>query len=226
MGNAEVFDRDTDRGLLADNAVARSLDDTEAAVGFLARRRNQHVKRRSAGRGIRDVVHLAVGDGDGAGEARARDIGQGTVDRREQTGAGIATFRNGDGPQLEVAELAGLLLDCRAGAIGKASTIANRHRGRLIHNEQANVGKVLAAFLHDAGAGKPEHQDGEAGGAQDRAAGAAECGQQDDQQCQGAERGDRPDREQGLEAQSGDDFFGSHCPNLCRMAGTWTWSPL
>ena len=68
MRYAEILDGDAQRDRLADDAVARRLDDPQAAVGLLALRRDQHIEWRTARRRVGNVVHLTVGDGDRAGE--------------------------------------------------------------------------------------------------------------------------------------------------------------
>ena len=65
--------------------------------------------------GTRQVVHLAVSDGDDAAQAAARDVGQSPVDRGEQPGSSASGFRDRDGAQLEIRKLSRLLLDRGAG---------------------------------------------------------------------------------------------------------------
>ncbi len=102
MRRAEILDGDTYCRGLADDAVARCLDHPEPAIGLFALRRDQHVERCTARLGIRDVVHLSVGYGDGAGQPRPRNVGQCAVDAGEQPRSRIAAFRHRDGPKLEV----------------------------------------------------------------------------------------------------------------------------
>ena len=230
MRHAEILDGDTQRGGLADDAVTRRLDDAEAAVGFLALGRDQHVQRRAAGRRVRNVVHLAVGDGDRAGQPRARDIRQRSVDGAEQAGAGIAAFRHGDGAQLQVGKFRRLLRDRGPRRLGQSRAIADLHRGGLVDHQQADVGQVFAGLLHQPRTGQPEQQHREAGEPPDRAACPARGGECHHQQRQHAECGDQPERQQRIEAQGGDGFRGAHrdayCPSRCNIAGTCTWSPL
>ena len=155
-------------------------------------------------------MDLAVGDGDGAGEAGARNIGQSSVDRGKEAGAGVAAFRHGDGAQFQVRQFGGLLGDGGAGGFGQSGAVADLHRGGAVHHQKADIRQRLSCFLHQARAGEPEQQHGEGGESQDGAAGAAPGGEGDDQQGDEAEDGDEPDRQQRVEAERGDGLFGVH----------------
>ncbi len=207
--HAEILDGDAQRDGLADDAVAGRLDHAQPAVGFLALRRDQHVQRRAAGRGLRDVVHLPVGDGDRAGEAGARNVGQRPVDGGEQPGAGIAAFRHGDGAQLQVRQLRRLLARsaARAASARRArsptcieavwSTTSRPISGRLSRVSCTSRGPAS----HSSSTAKPARRQQRAAR---RAARAASATTSSDEH---AERGDQPERQQRIEAERGDDLF-------------------
>ncbi len=195
MRHTEILDGDAQGDGLADDAVTRRLDDAQAAVGLLALRRDQHVERRAARRRFRNVVHLPVGDGDRAGQSRARNIRQRAVDRAEQACAGIAALRHGDGAQFEVRQLRRLLGQRGPCRVGQARAFADLHGRRLIDHQQADIGQIVPAFLHHARAGQPQQQNGKAGDPPHRPARPAEGGDRDHQQRNHAEYCDQPQRQ-------------------------------
>ncbi|MEJ0018165.1 MAG: hypothetical protein WDN25_16670 [Acetobacteraceae bacterium] len=189
MRHAQILDGDPQGDGLADQAVAWRLDHAQAAVGLLTLRRHQDIERRAARWRLRHVVHLAVGDRDRAGQPRARDIRQRPVDRAEQPGARVAALGHGDRAKLQIRQLPGLLCDLGACRLGQPRTLAHAHRRALVDHEQADIGQVVAALLHHAGAGQPQQQHREGGEAPHGAARTPERGQRDGEEGQHAEGG-------------------------------------
>ena len=72
--------------------------------------------------------------------------------------------------------------------LGQARAVADLHRGGLIDHQQADIGQVVAGFLHQPRAGEPQQQHGEAGEPPHRAARAPEGGERHHQQRERAER--------------------------------------
>ena len=123
---------------LADDAVPGGFNDADTTVHFLALGGNQHVQWRAVRRGLlvrRDVMHLTIGDRDGAGEPVARDIRQGLTDGAEKTCAGITALRHGDGAQLKARHPRRLTGDRLLGRLGQGGAIADLHGGSLVHDQ-------------------------------------------------------------------------------------------
>ena len=100
------------------------LDDADAAVGLLALGGDQDVDGASGGRGG-DVVDLAVGEGDDAGQAGAGDVGQGAVYRGEQGGAVVAALRHVHRAEFQVRDVRRLLLQAGAGGVAEGGAVAH-----------------------------------------------------------------------------------------------------
>ena len=226
-GHAEIVDRDAQHHGLADDPVGGRLDDAEPAVGLLALGGQQEMERRGR-RGGGDVMHLAIGESDDAGEPRARDLGERPIHGREQARAVMAAFRHGDGAELEVGQLRGLRLDAGDRGIAERDAVAGVHRGGVVHHEEADIGQAFARLLHEARPGEPGEQHGEGEAAPQRAARAPQQSEAEHGEAEDAERAEHPEGQRRIEADRGDRLIEMHayCPSRSRMAGTCTWSPL
>ena len=186
-------------------------------------------ERRFGGGG--DVVHLAVGDGDDAGEPRPRDVAKRTIDGREQAGAFRTGFRHGDRAQLEVRQAARFRLDFRARGFGELSAIADAHAGGLVDDKQPDIRQRLACFLHEPRAREPQQQHGEG---EEAPHGAGRAPPKGDGERENGETGEPASSQTGTPGSNRIAAMAcsrcmvahAHCPSRSRMAGTWTWSPL
>ena len=158
---------------------------------------------------VGDVVHLAVGDGDRAGQARARDVGQRAVDRAEQARAGVAALRHGDGAQLQVRAAsppAGSMRGARR--LGQprrdrrsASTPSGRPpAGRYRAGCRGSPAPARGPASQSSSTAKPASRQTVPRARRNAASATTSSGDH-------AERGDQPERQQRLEAQCGDDLL-------------------
>ncbi len=224
-GHPQILDRDPDGHVMPDQAEGRRLHNAQPAVGFLAAGRDQHMQRRWQRHRGR-VVHLPIGERHDAGEARLRDIRQRPVDRGKELGSVMAAFLDHDGAQLQVRHPRGLGGQRRPGSVTQRGAVADLHRGRLVHDQQADVGQGIPCLPHQTWARKPQQQHAERQGTPRRPTRPAKYGRQ---QCDQAQRRECRERRPGqcrIEPQCGVGLFKPHWPSRSRMAGTWTWSPL
>ncbi len=210
MRHTEILDRDPQRHGMTDNSVRGSLDDAQAAVDLLSSRRDEHVERHAARRGLGNVVHLAVGDGDDPGEPRARNVGERAVDRREQPRSGVAAFGHGDRAQLQVGQLRRLLLDGAVRRLGEARAVADLHRGGLVDHEETHIRQGFARLLHEARSGEPKQQHREGKTPPDGPARPTPGRGREHQDAQKSEQRDEPYGNQRVEADTRDRLFEMH----------------
>jgi hypothetical protein len=213
---AEILDDDAERKGAADDAVAGGFQNAHPSVPFLAFGGEQGVQRDGRGR-LRQVVHLAVGDGGDAGEAVGRDVGEGALGFGPELGAFGAALGDADLAQLEVRHAGGLGAQAGGGGVGKVGTVADLHGGGAVHHHQEDVAQALAGFAHEGGAGEPGEQDGIRGCAQPAAAGAAPDREAGGADAERGEQGQQRNGQAGREAEGGEGL--GHAGLLC--PGEW-----
>ena len=222
------LDAEAHRLFLAHHAEARGLLDHHLAV-LLAPRAGDDGVQRAAGVGLRRVlrriVHLPVGDHDGAGEALGRNVGQRAVQRLEGARAVVLRADAGlhlDGAQFSVGQPGDRRLQRRF-RLGRAGVAAGTFLAeRAVDHRNRDVGQRLALLVAHRRVGEGGKQDGQRQGAQQGAAGARQGKRCDQHEAEHAHDGDDRPGQHGVEA----DAPGTHWPSLSSRAGTWTWSAL
>ena len=214
--------------LLVDEAEARRVGDLDAAVELVRAAGDEPMHRRVEAerrRLVGDVVDLAVGDHDGAGDARRRHVAQRPRQRAEQRGrravGRIVAGLRLDRAHLELGIAGEALLDRRFGLVGLLRAVLDRLALAAVDDERDDALQRIALLLQDHRVEEREEQRGDGEDADHRAAHA---------------RGDQRQRQHhGRHRQDGDDGPGEerrevdrpgHWPSLSSSAGTCTWSAL
>ena len=205
----------------------RGADDMQPAVAFALAADDQRMNRcieAERGRIFRHVMHLAVGDEDGAGDAFARHVGERPFERREKRRAFLVAriARNGYDARFDAVGARETFLKHRKRGVRFARAVANVLALAAVDHDGGDVGHRFAVFLPDGRVQHRQHEDGECGGAQRCAARAAPCRIEEHRnarQCQQHNCQQRYDRVE-------DDVPGhprvSYCPRRSRRAGTCT----
>jgi hypothetical protein len=193
--DAEVFRHHTQLDAAPDDAEARRLDQPQAPVGFAGAAGQQGVEGRVDRRGVRHVVRLPVRQGDDAGEARARHLGQRPLQRREQARALVAGLRHLDDAEFEVGQAAGARFDgpprrldpCRA--VADARAVARSTRSSAMSGRVSRVSSTRRGFpsASSSSANTPARSHAPAR--------AAPEGRHEDEQRHRGERGQEPRRQ-------------------------------
>ena len=230
--SALVLDAVGDGLRLPDDAEARRRDQHDAAVALVLVAGDQRVHRRGeAERGGvgRHVVHAAVGDHDGAGDAVVRHVGQARLERGEQPRAvGLAVGLAG----LDEAHL----------DAGNAARAARRARARTASvccvrspNSWLGLLSMTTAATEVSGSRSSRVNDGLASASTNSASatmrtdGAAAARQHQQHREHERDRERRPDDVVGHERGECDAEVQrrfSYCPSRSSSAGMWTWSAL
>ena len=183
-----------------------------AAVGLARSAGQQRVEGRVDRGRLRRVMRLAVGEGDDAGEARARHVRQRPLQRGEQARALVAGLRHLDGAELQLRQAARARLDRLPRRLDLRRAVADAGAVAAVHQQQRDIGPGLPGFLDEARVGQGEQQQREHPGAQPRAARAAPEGRHQRDRRQGAEGDQQPERQDGGEVDAGDDLV-----HACRV---------
>jgi hypothetical protein len=139
----------------------------------------------------RHVVHPAVGDEDGAGDAIRRHVGERRIERGEQAGAvglavGLAGFHH---PHLDAGNALEALGHRGACGLGLSRALAEALARALVDHDHRHRGERIAVFAGERGIGERKHEQRQRRGAQQGAPAARDQHQRSD--CRG-DRGGRP----------------------------------
>ena len=162
---AQIVDPEAQHRPLPDNGEARRVQHGQLAVTLAARSCHQHLQRgmqrKRFGRGR--VMHLAIGDQDGAGHPSRRHIGQRRVQGTKGLGAIVLAGRGG-GDAGFAHDQARLLrqqpLDLGPRGFGLLAALAQRHALRAVGDDHGHIGQRGVFFLHQQGAGQGKQQYG------------------------------------------------------------------
>jgi len=220
-----VVDAHDDLDRPPDDGEARRAFDDQPPVALVAIAGDQRMDRpaRRLGRGG-NVVHLAVGDQKGGGEARTRHIGECAIERFIEPRAVARCAGRAHDPQFEIAHGAHTVADLLDRGLGTRAPLADRLAWRFVDDHHRDVVQHLALFLDRVGIGEAKHQ---ARGTERAPHGAARAPPPQDEQQKTDERPqhrERRPRQQRLE----DDrkFGGVHRRSRSMIASMWTWSAL
>ncbi len=176
----------------------------------------------------RNVVDLAVGDHDDAGEALPRHVGHRPVERGEEPGAVVAgaglRLSGGDHANLEVAHPAEAVLERRQRRRSRLPAVADPLARRIVDDDDRDVALRRALFLDQRGVDEGRQQDRDSDRAPPQAPRPAPDAEAQDQRGGGGERGERKPRQQRREGER--EGAAVHWPSRSRIAGTCTWSDL
>ena len=182
-----------------DQAVGGRLGDGEAAIDLVGGAGQQQVHgcfEAEIPEAGGNVVHLAVADEDGAGDAARRHVAERAGQRLEQARAAAAGGRavgaGADHAQLQMGEGADALLDLRQRGRGLLGAVADMLAGAVVDDNDGDVVDIVALFAHDRRIADGAEK---AGGRQRAPAGAASAPPQAEEEDQ--RRGDADPRDQG-----------------------------
>ena len=207
-------------------SILRSISSSPPTI-----RRVDRAELRGILRVLRHVVDLAIGDQDGAGDALARRIRQGRLQRDVEVRAVRAGIGLGDA-QLQRFVGVDLRLEGVVGGLGRLRAAAEVHAFRPVHHHRDDVLERLALFLDPERIGEGQRQDGQRQRAQQPGLAAQE--EIDDPQHDGAadQRPEQGPGDERIERKAGRFEHGlvalsrSVVPSRSSRSGTWTWSSL
>ncbi len=223
-----LIDAERDRLFPADHAEARRLRDHHLAVALGPRAGYEAVQRPTdagARRILRDVMNLAVGDHDGAGEALRRNVGERPVQRLEGARAVILRADAGlyfDGAEFGIGQPSDSRLQCLPGLGGPRCAASTFLAEGPVDHRDGDVGQSFALLVTDGRVGECSKEDGERNGAEQGAARARQGEGRDQGDAKRAQDGQHRPGQNRVEG----DAPAVHCPSLSRRAGTCTWSAL
>jgi hypothetical protein len=210
---------------LADDAETRRLDQLEPAVALAIVAGDQGMERCSDAERLqrgRDVVHLPVGDGEDAGEAIRRDIGQRGLQCREQPCAvgvrvGIAGL---DDPDLCAGAMTELLLEVGERPVGLRGALADALARAAIDQHGHDIVELVAIFVDDRRVGEATEQQQTGKRAQPRHLATHKARDEQDQQRRAAADGKQQPGQQRIETET--EMLLHQLPSLSSSAGTCT----
>src|SRR3984957_13308603 len=222
-----VKDARFDDLILANNAVARRFDqlDTPLPLAFVAG--DQRVQRRveaERGRGLRNVVRVAVGDDDRAATPLRRRIGERAAQSSEKFGPLGFRFvaRSFYDPKVDVPERLEPRLEFIARLVRLTGPLAYGLALGAIDNHGDNVVERTLVLLNEIGIEQSEQQERHAQGAQPCAADAAPDQPDRDRERRHRQRVNHGPRQEGRKGDRPD----AQRVSLSRMSFAWTWSAL
>ena len=191
--------------ILADDAVARRLDQLDTPLPLALMAGDQRMQRRveaKRGRGLRNVVRDAVGDEDRAADPLGRRIGE----RAAQSGEKLRPFgfgfiaRGFDDPQVDISKRLEPRLEFVARLVRLLGPLADVLALGTVDHYGDNVLERTAVLLNEIGIAEREQQERHAQRAQPCAADAPpdECGR--DRERHRRQRVDRRPRKEGRKA--------------------------
>ncbi len=187
LGSADlrtlIFDTETDRLRLPDDSEPRSLGEYHPTIDLVLLAGDQGVQRRRKpqhGRITRHVMHAAIGNQDGAGNAIRRNIRERGGKSREQLGAvglpvGGAGFRHA---HLHAGNSLQPLLDCGTDSFSLLRPVAETLTWALVDDDRRDRRDWFPVFARERGVGESQNHQRQRQSPQWRAAAAGE--QQDD----------------------------------------------
>ena len=213
---------------LADEAEARRVLEADAAVLLALVAGDQRVQRRLEilGRG-RHVVDLAVGDHDGAGDARGRHVAEGAFQRAEQPGLGALVGGVGaaglDHAHVELLEAREPLLQAGEGCAGLGLAVADVLALAAVDDQRHDAFQRLALLVEQHRVDQRRGKGCERGEAEDRAALAEATGRRAPAARSAPARRQAAARTEAVRRRSTSSCY---CPSRSSSTGTCTWSDL
>ena len=218
-----VEDARFDDLILADDAVARRLNqlDTPLPLAFVAG--DQRMQRRveaKRGRGLRNVVRVAVGDDDRAADPLGRRIGERAAQSSEKFGSlGFGFVARGfDDPKVDVSERLEPRFEFVARLVRLTWPLAYVLALGSIDHHGDNVLERTPVLLNEIGIEQSEQQQRHAQRAQPCATNAAPDEPDRDRERRRRERVNRGPRKEGRKG----DRPGAQRVSLSRMSFAWT----
>jgi len=190
----QVVDPQGHGDVLADQAEARRLGDDDAAVDLVLAAGQQGVDWAEGGAGRRvgrHIVHLAVGNQDGAGQPPPRHIGRRRAQRLEQPGLvqrGVGALADGDEAGVEVGEGGQPGAQLGHGRIDPRRPVLDLVGGRAVDHHHRDVVDRVALLLDQRRVQQRGRQHGGGQGAPAQPRGAAPGADQEGQHGQSQQR--------------------------------------